>query len=317
MIQLNQNEFLANLCNLVVVTRINKTVNDIDSPLVRSCMMEDVPYGDSKLLITVDTLEAKDYSKTSSLLTVSEPTVDEQELETTDKKFFTVTLNRYLLKGAFANEYSMSDCIAVILSMLQKSKGIYLYKKVVSAYENWTPTEEGQTLTIDLIDTTNMTGQELYSAQVTNAKTILKGIQNLYENMTAPTRKYNDLQYETFMSGDDYKLILNSNFSNLIDVDALATLLNSSKITDKQTWRETYIIPSEQFANSDTKTKVIGWLGDREKYQISPRFEVATSFSDGSNLMDNNWLHFWLISGMAKGLNLVKIVANFVAPAVA
>lgn len=315
MIQLNQNEFLANLCNLVVVTRINKTVNDIDSPLVRSCMMEDVPYGDSKLLITVDTLEAKDYSKTSSLLTVSEPTVDEQELETTDKKFFTVTLNRYLLKGAFANEYSMSDCVAVILSMLQKSKGIYLYKKVVGAYENWTPTQTDQTLTIDLIDTTDMTGQELYSAQVTNAKTILKKIQNLYENMTAPTRKYNDIEYETFMSGDDYKLILNSNFSNLIDVDALATLLNSSKITDKQTWRETYIIPSEQFTNSDTKTKVIGWLGDREKYQISPRFEVATSFSDGSNLMDNNWLHFWLISGMAKGLNLVKIVANFVAPA--
>lgn len=317
MIQLNQNEFLANLCNLVVVTRINKTVNDIDSPLVRSCMMEDVPYGDSKLLITVDTLEAKDYSKTSSLLTVSEPTVDEQELETTDKKFFTVTLNRYLLKGAFANEYSMSDCVAVILSMLQKSKGIYLYKKVVAAYENWTPTQAGQTLTIDLIDTTDMTGQELYSAQVTNAKTILKKIQNLYENMTAPTRQYNDIEYETFMSGDDYKLILNSNFSNLIDVDALATLLNSSKITDKQTWRETYIIPSEQFTNSDTKTKVIGWLGDREKYQISPRFEVATSFSDGSNLMDNNWLHFWLISGMAKGLNLVKIVANFVKPAVA
>lgn len=317
MITLNQNEFLANLSNLIVVMKTNQTVKDVASPLVQSCMFENVDYGDSKLVLTVDTLEVKDYSTTSSLLTENEPTIDEQVLTTTDKKFINVTLNRYLLTGAFANEYSMSECVATIESMLQKTKGIYAYKKVVSAFENYTPKQETQTLTINLIDTSTLSGVNLENANVTNAKTIEKELLNLFQNMTAPTRAYNDLEYESFIGADDLKLIMNSTFQNLINVDALATLLNSSKITDEEKWKETYIIPSEQFTNSNTKTKTIGWLCDRQKYQISPRFEVSTSFFDGSNLMDNRWFHFWWISGMVNGLNCVKIVANFVAPSVA
>ena len=318
MIVLNQNEFIANLTNLAVRMRVNKTIDDAESPLVASCMFDKVEYGDQAIVTTVDVLPINTYSKTTSLLDVHEPTVDEQALPTTDKKFVTVTLNKYLLTGAFSNEYSMAEFLATVTSMLRKSRNIYMYEKIVSAFEGYIPTKTKQTLTIDLISPAGLTGDALYKVNKLNSMKILREIKNLFDEVTAPTREYNDLGFKTFLNGSNYKLIWNSKFSNMCDVDALADLLNSSKITDGQKWEENYVIPSGQFSSSSVAGNVIGWLCDREKYQIKPRFEVATEFFDGSNLMQNNWLHFWLISGFVNGLNCIKIVANYreVAPEV-
>ena len=128
---LNQNEFVGNLTNLIITTMVNKTVADTAHPLVQSCLFDGITYGDKAAMISVDTLTVGDYSETSSLLSVAKPTLDEQQLSTTDKKKIQVTLNRYLMAGAFANEGSMSEAFAVILGMLQKTKGIYLYKKLL------------------------------------------------------------------------------------------------------------------------------------------------------------------------------------------
>ena len=322
---LSQNEFIANLTNLVVVTQINRTVRGDMPDLVRSCYKENIPAGAGKALITVDTLSVEDYKAQSSILTSKLPTVDEQQLNTNVKKYIQVTLNRYLTPGAFANDYAIAEFYAVVLEMLRKTKNIFLYKFCVSAYENFNggtnndgspiALKAGQTLTIDLTDTTGMTGEALAQANTQNAKTIYKEITNLIMNMVAPSRDYNELGFEEMPDYQDIKFIENSKFYNLLNVDALASLLNSAKITDQIKIKETILIPDKQFANADTKTKVIGWIGHEDKFQICPRFEVMTEFFDGSNLNDNHWLHFWLNTGFANGLCLVKVVANFVKPA--
>lgn len=318
MIVLSQNEFLANLTNLAIKMRVNKTIDDAESALVKSCLFDTVEYGDKAIITTVDTLDVNDYDDDSSLLTVTPPTVDEQVLSTTDKKYVTVTINKYLLTGAFSSEYSMAEFLAMVTSMLRKTRNVYMYKKVVAAFENYSSAIATQTLKISLISPAGLTGDALYKVNKLNAMKILREIKNLFDEMTAPTRKYNELEYETFLNGSNYKMIWNSKFSNICDVDALADLVNSSKITDGQKWAENYVIPSGQFSSSSVAGNVIGWLCDKEKYQIKPRFEVATEFFDGSNLMQNNWLHFWLISGFVNGLNCVKILADYkeVAPEV-
>lgn len=322
---LSQNEFIANLTNLIVVTKINRTVRGDMPDLVRSCYKENIPAGAGKALITVDTLSVEDYKAQSSILTSKLPTVDEQQLNTNVKKYIQVTLNRYLTPGAFANDYAIAEFYAVVLEMLRKTKNIFLYKFCVSAYENFNggtnndgspiALKAGQTLTIDLTDTTGMTGEALAQANTQNAKTIYKEITNLIMNMVAPSRDYNELGFEEMPDYQDIKFIENSKFYNLLNVDALASLLNSAKITDQIKIKETILIPDKQFANPDTKTKVIGWIGHEDKFQICPRFEVMTEFFDGSNLNDNHWLHFWLNTGFTNGLCLVKVVANFVKPA--
>ena len=323
MLQLTQNEFIANLTNLIVVTQVNRTVSDRMPDLVRSAYKENIPYGAGKAIISVDTLAVEDYSASSTILTTKLPTVDEQAITTNLKKKIQVTLNRYLLPAAFANEYAISEFFAVVLEMLQKTKRIFLYKNVVSAYENFNggmsdtgeplPLKEGQTLIIKLIDPTGATGAELAAINTANAKTIYKEIINLCMNMTAPSRAYNELGFEEMPDYQDIKFIENSRYANLLNVDALASLLNSGKITDEIRFKETIIIPDGQFAQDTTKKNVIGWIGHVDKYQICPRFEVMTEFFDGSNLNSNNWLHFWLNTGFANGLPLTKVVANYVS----
>lgn len=318
----NQNEFLPNLINLVVVTRLNKTTNGKRiNDLLESVYVDPIEYGDGELLITADTLSVKDYSEASTLLQVNKPTLDEQYLSTTDKKYITVTLNRYLMKGAFANEYSLSECISEIESMLEKTRNIYCYKKVVTALQGWTPTKDGQPVnqdtqlvTINLIDTTGMTGQELIETEKANALKMYTTIRKYALNIQAPSRKYNELEYEEMYNAEDLNFYINEKFDTLLNTYAYASLLNSSKLDNIEQYRKSIIIPNEQFQTNNQNT-IIGWLASDKKYRIAPRLILATSFMDGSNLMLNYFLHMWLISGFANGKAMIKFTANYVAPA--
>lgn len=321
--QFNQNEFVGSLTNLCVNIFVNDTVAEGQDRLVASCMHEAVSFGDKAALISVDTLPVSDYADASSLLSVVKPIMDEQQLDTTDRKKIQVTLNKYLMAGAFTGEYSLAEAFAVILSMLTKTKEIYLYKKVVAAYEGYVGGKENdgtlkpmlatQTITIDLINVDNLTSEvEKQAARTANSNKCLRVMLKTYHNLCAPSRKYNELGYETKSKPRDLKFVVNDNFETNFVTDSFATLLNSGRISERETWSETIVIPEDQFANEQTKTSVIGWFGHKDKYQIKPRFEVGTSFFDASNLNQNDWLHFWLISGFANGLPMVKFVANYV-----
>lgn len=310
-VTLNQNEFLANLSNLIVETRINRTVDGRRiNDLIDSALVDATPYGDGRMHITVDTLTVNEYSETSSILTNRKPTVDEQVISTTDRKFVAVTLNRWLMKGAFANEYSLAEAIGAIEEMLQKTKDIYMYKKIVSAYEGWVPTLETQTQTIAIADTSALTGAELVEGNKANALTIYEAIKRLSLAMQTPSRKYNDLGFEEMYNADDLVFIVNGKYESLINTYAIASLLNSDKLDNIKLYDKSIIIPQEQFTNGEVGTDVIGWLVSKRKYEISPRFEVMTSFEDASNLMLQDFLHFWLNSGFVNGLAGVKLVAD-------
>lgn len=321
--QFNQNEFLPNLLNLVVMTRINNSVNGRRiNDLLASVFVDPIEYGDGELLISVDTLKTSDYSETSSLLKSTKPTINEQYLSTTDKKFVAVTLNRYLMKGAFANEYSLADCLAVIEGMLEKTKNIYCYKKTIMALENWAPTDiagspvndNTQQITIDLIQTTGMTGNTLVETEKANALKVYTTIRNIALNIQAPSRNYNELQFEEMYNADQLNMYINSKFDTQINTYAYASLLNSEKLNNIEQYKKSIIIPAEQF-KSENQENLIGWLAVDKKYRIAPRFVLATSFFDGSNLNLNEWLHFWLVSGFDKGKAMVKFTAKYNAPA--
>lgn len=312
---LNQNEFIASVVNLLVKTKVNKTTNGKRiNELIDSSLVDAVKAGDSYALRTIDTLKVKEYSDTSSILSVEKPDVDEQVLSTTDKKYIQLTLNRYIMQGAFADEYSLAECLAEMESMLEKTKAIYMYKKVVKAYEDWTPAQQSQTITIDLIDTTGMTGITLTESNKANALKLFQTIRKYAINIQAPSRKYNDIEFEEMYNADELIFVENEKFESLVNAYSFASLAQSEKLENVQLYRKSILIPQEQFNKTATQENVVGWLVSEYKYQIAPRIEVATLFEDASTLNLNEFLHFWLISGMAQGLAGVKFVANFVAP---
>lgn len=318
--QLNQNEFVANLMNVIVKFRLNDTasgrrIND----LLDATIVDETKFGDSMAVISVDTLTVKDYSDTSSLLAVNKPTMDEQILTTTDRKLIEVTINRYLMAGAFADEYALSEAIARIESMLEKTKNIYNYKKTVLAYQGWTPVdtdgdpvnEDTQIITIDLKSTAGLDGTALKDTNTANALKIYETIREHALNMQAPSRKYNELQYEEMYNAEDMIFIANAKYDTLINTHAYASLLNSDKLNNIMLYDKSIVVPNDQFTDTPTKDNTIGWLASKFKYMISPRFILVTSFLDGSTLNLNEFLHMWLISGFARGLGMIKFVANY------
>lgn len=312
---LNQNEFIASVVNLLVKTKVNKTTNGKRiNELIDSSLVDAVKAGDSYALRTIDTLKVKEYSDTSSILSVEKPDVDEQILSTTDKKYIQLTLNRYIMQGAFADEYSLAECLAEMESMLEKTKSIYMYKKIVKAYEDWTPAQQSQTITIDLIDTTGMTGITLTESNKANALKLFQTIRKYAINVQAPSRKYNDIEFEEMYNADELMFVENEKFESLVNAYSFASLAQSEKLENVQLYKKSILIPQEQFNETSTQENVIGWLVSEYKYQIAPRIDVATSFEDASTLNLNEFLHFWLISGMAQGLAGIKFVANYVAP---
>lgn len=319
--QLNQNEFVANLMNVIVKFRLNDTasgrrIND----LLDATIVDETKFGDSMAVISVDTLTVKDYSETSSLLAVNKPTMDEQILTTTDRKLIEVTINRYLMAGAFADEYALSEAIARIESMLEKTKNIYNYKKTVLAYQGWTPVDPDgeavnqttQVVTIDLVSTDGLEGTALKDTNTANALKMYETIREYALNMQAPSREYNELNYEEMYNADDMIFITNAKYDTLINTHAYASLLNSDKLNNIKLYDKSIVVPNNQFTDSATKQNTIGWLASKFKYMISPRFILVTSFLDGSTLNLNEFLHMWLISGFARGLGMIKFVANYV-----
>lgn len=304
---LNQNEFVSDLLNLVLELKVNKTTKgERVNELINEFYGDAVEYGDSKGYISVDTLTASDYSKTSSLLQVNEPTMDEQFLSTTDRKKIAVSISRYLMKGAFTGENSISEAIAVIESMLEKTKVIYTYKKIVNAFENYVPTEATQTYSVTLDSEAGLSGADLEAVRRINAIKLHSAMRDVSIEMQTPTRKYNDLGFEEMYNADDLVFVKNSEIETYINAYAFAELLNSDKLNNIKLYDKSILIPSSQFTGDQSKT--IGWLCSKGKYQILPRFVIATSFVDGSNLMTNEWLHFWYISGFVNGLACVKFV---------
>ena len=65
---------------------------------------------------------------------------------------------------------------------------------------------------------------------------------------------------------------------------------------------------------SGVNLKRENYLASYYEQTINRNNPNAERDQDGSNLMTNEWLHFWYISGFVNGLACVKIVANYVSP---
>jgi hypothetical protein len=295
---LNVNEFLGSLTNLIVNTRVLQTISDNVRPIVKSFLKEASPFGDQDRFLSADILDDGNYSENSTLLTVEKPTTYEETISLTDKKRWKVSLTRYLLQGAFADEYSLSSFYNLLVSLLTKTKNVWLYNKAIGALMNWTPTLSTQTITVNV--NANDTDDE-------KAKKIYLALKEVYLNMLAPNKLYNDIGFTEDTTIDDLNFYVNSKYENLLEVSANAYAYNLSELK-KWLGDKKYLIPSNQVNEANKNT--IGWIWHVDKYQIRPFFDVATSFFDADNLVQHQYVHSWFKSGYVKALTGVKVVLN-------
>lgn len=292
-ITLNANKFIGTLSNLICYTfyKDNYHLGDNIDALLEAFRSDDTINGDGKLVLTSDLPVVKDLVvNTSTLLTSVSPTIQEQYIPVTKFKYIQLTVNRYLMRGGFEDEYAMSNLIAYLLNNMRIAKRLQLksdIEAVITEILANNPTT--QTVTGLARPTETPTAVELNAVRTYNTnliyRTILTVIQKLglgYElNITDKTTG-NDT-FKAYERPNNIVCLINPSTMASMDVDTLATLLNSNKITQKI---------NVNFIENDTITDGKILILSKDKIQYGYFYQVATSFFDASNLNQQDFLHF-------------------------
>ena len=292
-ITLNANKFVGTLSNLICYTfyKDNYHLGDNIDALLNAFRSDDTINGDGKLVLTSDLPVVKDLVvNTSTLLTNVPPVIQEQYIPVTKFKYIQLTVNRYLMRGGFEDEYAMATLISYLLNNMRVAKRLQLksdIENVIAKILTNNPTK--QTVTGLAKPTTNPTAVELNAVRTYNTnliyRTILTVIQMLglgYELNVTDVTTGNDT-FEAYERPDNIVCLVEPSTMASMDVDTLATLLNSNKITQKI---NVNFIENEAIA--DGTVLVLS----KDKIQYGYFYQVATSFFDASNLNQQDFLHF-------------------------
>lgn len=292
-ITLNANKFVGTLSNLICYTfyKDNYHLGDNIDALLNAFRSDDTINGDGKLVLTSDLPVVKDLVVNSSTLLASvPPVIQEQYIPVTKFKYIQLTVNRYLMRGGFEDEYAMATLISYLLNNMRVAKRLQLKSDIENVIaEILTNNPTTQTVTGLAKPTANPTAVELNAVRTYNTnliyRTILTVIQMLglgYELNVTDVTTGNDT-FEAYERPDNIVCLVEPSTMAAMDVDTLATLLNSNKITQKI---NVNFIENE--AIGDGKILVLS----KDKIQYGYFYQVATSFFDASNLNQQDFLHF-------------------------
>lgn len=292
-ITLNANKFVGTLSNLICYTfyKDNYHLGDNIDALLNAFRSDDTINGDGKLVLTSDLPVVKDLVvNTSTLLTSVPPVIQEQYIPVTKFKYIQLTVNRYLMRGGFEDEYAMATLISYLLNNMRVAKRLQLKSDIETVIaEILTNNPTKQTVTGLARPTGTPTAVELNAVRTYNTnliyRTILTVIQMLglgYELNVTDKTTGNDT-FEAYERPENIVCLVEPSTMASMDVDTLATLLNSNKITQKI---NVNFIENEAIA--DGTVLVLS----KDKIQYGYFYQVATSFFDASNLNQQDFLHF-------------------------
>lgn len=292
-ITLNANKFVGTLSNLICYTfyKDNYHLGDNIDALLNAFRSDDTINGDGKLVLTSDLPVVKDLVvNKSTLLTSVPPVIQEQYIPVTKFKYIQLTVNRYLMRGGFEDEYAMATLISYLLNNMRVAKRLQLksdIETVIAEILANNPTK--QTVTGLARPTGTPTAVELNAVRTYNTnliyRTILTVIQMLglgYELNVTDKTTGNDT-FEAYERPENIVCLVEPSTMAAMDVDTLATLLNSNKITQKI---NVNFIENEAIGDGDVLVL------SKDKIQYGYFYQVATSFFDASNLNQQDFLHF-------------------------
>lgn len=292
-ITLNANKFIGALSNLICYTfyKDNYHLGDNIDALLEAFRSDDTINGDGKLVLTSGLPVVKDLAvNTSTLLTSVSPTIQEQYIPVTKFKYIQLTVNRYLMRGGFEDEYAMSNLISYLLNNMRIAKRLQLksdIEAVITEILANNPTT--QTVTGLAQPTGTPTAVELNAVRTYNTnliyRTILTVIQKLGLGyvLNITDKKTGNDTFKAYERPNNIVCLINPSTMASMDVDTLATLLNSNKITQKI---------NVNFIENDTIKDGKILIVSKDKIQYGYFYQVATSFFDASNLNQQDFLHF-------------------------
>lgn len=314
-ITLTDNEFFSGLSNLALfmrsyATNTSKKADDF----VESFMTDVLANGNQKLFPYADLPSVSDYSETSSLLTVTKPTVGEEALKITEKKVIKMSYSAQILNAAFTSEEGMNDFIGYLLGLMESAKTSHLYDVVINdiftkAFGPGSGAQAKQLHEVKQISLTGLTSlADINGAKSYNAKELAIAMQDDIQNIQVYNTGYNFKGLKEAVDYKDLRVVLIASYRNQEVMEVMASLLNSDVLDKEYEKPELLIVPSIKVP--ENRTQEIAWIMHKAFYQLFYKFVVTTSFFDASNLCVNNFLHFWYGKGFVEALPCVKLIKD-------
>lgn len=327
-IELPASKMLSTMTSLIGEVRFNETLapSDIVNDLVESCRIGKVDYGKGIVnVFKVAPQPVKDLTETSSAFTITKPNLAEETIVIDQYKFVPISVSEILSKDAFLNGDALNSFFSYVMSLLEDTSMLSLYDVCNNMYQNWTPGQPTQTISVDQIDTTNLSGVELNAALQWNATNLAKVMRKTLNNMKIKNSKFTDIKtytdvntglqgdVVTALKGTDLKLVMNDKYMTNFIADAIASLYHSEKIGEMIPAENYVLLPEDSMASKNLKT--IGWLSARNKFALADFYRVTMSIVDPSTLYANTFYHYAYGNGVFKYAPGVRFVENTIQPA--
>lgn len=299
------NEFVTNLINRVGLTIIrNKTFSNPLSILRKGSM----PLGTDIQDLYENPAEAEQYELSNTamakLLTITDPDTHVAYYRRNRKDFYTKTISRENLQGAFVSWEKFENYISAITTSLYSGNYIdefELTKALVDgAYDN----------NKVIVKTVSAITDE------TTAKAFIKKCRSLFTKMKLPSTKYNAYSkfsgakgvIKTWTEDDRFVLIVTSDVMAEVDVDVLARAFNieNTKFLGR-------VIEVDSFENEEIQAI----LCDESWFQIYENLMRFDEFYNARTMTWNEYLHVWQTYAICPFANAVVFATAQPKPATA
>ena len=327
-ISLPASKFLATMTSFINDIRVNETLKpgDIINDLVDSCRVGNVESGKGIVnTFFLDVQPVNDLSETSTALKITKPNVAQETIVIDKYKVIPLSVSDILARDAVPYGMMVDTFLNSVMALLESTEKFHLFDEVNAIIQDWTPGQSTQTVNIDQIDTTSLTGVELNAALQWNATEIARVMRKTMNNMKIKNSKFTDEDKYTdangggeksvvsCLSNNDVKLTMNDTYYTNFLADALASLYHSEKVGEMIPADNFVLIPEDGMKSGNEK--VIGWLSGKNKFALADFYRVQLSFTDPSTLYTNSFLHISYGVGVFKYVPAVKFVANVRASA--
>lgn len=326
-ITLPASKILATMTALIAEMRFNDTLapSDIVNDLVDSCRIGKVEYGKGIIYTFKTGLQPrKTLSETSSAFTITKPQVAQETILIDNYYFYPLSTNEVLTHDAVINGTMIANFFNFIMGLMEDSATFDLFDVCNALYQNWVPGQATQTITIDLIDPTGLTGADLNATLQYNASKIAKTMRKTLNNMKVKNSKYTDVATYvdandgttkpviSALRSDNLKIVYNDKFYTDFLADAMASLYHNEKIGDMIPG-DTFVLLPEDTMKAGNEN-VIAWLSDKQKFALADYYKLTRSIQDPSTLYENYFHHIAYGAGVFTYAPGVKFVANYITP---
>ena len=323
-ITLPASKVISTMTTLIADMRFKETLSpsDIVNDLVDSCRIGKVDYGKGIVHnFKVGLQPIKTLSETSSAFTITKPNVAQETIEIDTYKFVPLSTNEVLTKDTVINGEMLSTFFNFVASLMEDTATFDLFDVCNALYQDWTPGQATQTITINLIDAGNATGADLQAIKQMNATKIAKVMRKTLNNMKIKNSKYTDVATYTdentgntenvvsALREDNLKIVYNDKFYTEFVADAMSSLYHSEKVGEMIPGDKFVLLPEDAMKSGNEN--VIAWLSDKEKFAIADFYTVTMSIVDPSTLYENKFYHYAYGAGVFKYAPGVKFVANY------